>query len=197
MNMIKINFVPELSRKDHGGFLNGGVGGYPQEVIAGVLVAVFGFLLVIHAFLGGIVLWKMMERNMLQVRWNSLAADKKVVDEVSDQIKAVQAKMTAVHPIMAVSNILWSGFIKDVSLSVPKGVALKQVSLEKGSLVISGSATSMRKNEMILAGQFVATLKQKKNFADYFMDADVDYSIQRQETLLLSVANFNLKAKLK
>ena len=50
---------------------------------------------------------------------------------------------------------------------------------------------------MVLAGQFVATLKQKKTFVDYFADVDVDYSIQRQENLLVSVANFNLKARLK
>ncbi len=127
MNMIKINLVPELSRKDPGGFLNGAVGGYPQEVIAGVLVAAFGFLLVVHALLGGVFLYKIVERNTLQARWNSLATDKKVVDEIAGQIKATQTKMIAVRPIMAANSILWSGFMKDIFLSVPKGVTLKQV----------------------------------------------------------------------
>ena len=122
MNMIKINLVPELARKDHGGFLNGGVGGYPQEVVAGILVAVLGFLLVIHALLGGIVLSKIVERNMLQARWNSLAADKKALDEIAGQTKAVQAKMISMRPIISANNILWSRFMKDVSQSIPKGV---------------------------------------------------------------------------
>ncbi|MBF0123361.1 MAG: hypothetical protein HQL21_08175, partial [Candidatus Omnitrophica bacterium] len=113
--MIKINLVPELERKDKGGFLNGGVGGYPQEIIAGVLVAVFGLLLMIHAVFGGIAFWKIIERNILQARWNSLAADKKMVDEVSDRIRVIQMKMAAVRPIMAANSILWSGFLKDVS----------------------------------------------------------------------------------
>ena len=197
MTMIKINLVPEVSRKDKGGFLNGGVGEYPQEVVAGILVAVFGFLFVIHALLGGAALYKVVERNMLQERWNSLVADKKVVDEILGQIQAVQMKMTSLRPITSVNPVLWSRFMKDVSLSVPKGASLKQVSLEKGVLIIKGSAISRKKNEMVLAGQFVATLKQKKTFVDYFIDVDVDYSIQRQEAGLLSVANLNLKARLK
>lgn len=197
MNMIKINLVPESLRKDRGGFLNGGISGYPREVIMGSLIAVLGILFLIHALLGGVFFLKIFERDMLHKRWSALEAERKIVDEVVGQISAAQKKMATVRPITAVSGLFWSKFLKDVSLSVPKGVSLKQVVLEKGILVIKGSAVSRKKNEMEIAGQFIRTLKQKKTFADHCTDVDVDYSIQRQEAILLSVANFSLKARLK
>lgn len=197
MNMIKINLVPEFLRKDRAGLLNGVIGGYPQEVVVGILLAVFGALLILHALLGALGLFQAAQRQKLEVRWGALAQDKKALDDVSGEIRALQARLTAFRPVIFSRPISWAQFMKDVSSSIPKGVSLKQVSLDKGILLIKGSALSRRKNEMVLAGQFVESLKQRPIFADHFVDVGVDYSIQRKEAQFLSVANFDLKAKVK
>ena len=195
MNMIRLNFIPEYERKDKGGLLSDGWG-IPPEVVAGIIFAVVGFVLLVHVSLGALAAFKLAQQQLLQVQWNAMAADKKVVNDVFSETKAMQAKFTALKPITSQANFLWAHLLNDISDSVPKGIWLREIAFNRGILNISGSAVSKMKDEMISAGNFVSALKEKPTMKESFTGIDID-SIQRREDTALSIADFSLKAKQK
>jgi len=157
---------------------------------------VFGFLLFVHLSLTGILLFQIGRHHILQGQWNSMAADKKVFDDISTETKNIQNRLNSLKPITSQMGLRWARILNDVSDSVPKGIWLRQLEFSKGLLTITGSSVSKMENEMTAAGNFVAALKGKPGLKDYFSGVDID-SIQRREGATLSIADFRLKAKRK
>ncbi len=195
MNMIKLNFIPEYDRKVKSSLLSDGWG-IPPEIMVGTLVAAIGLILLVHVSLGGVAAFKIGQCHLLQVKWNAMAGDKKVVDDIFNESKTLQAKFMTLKPITSQANFLWARLLNDISDSVPKGIWLREISFNRGLLNISGSSVSKIKDEMISAGNFVSALKEKRTMRESFTGIDID-SIQRREGTALSIADFSLKAKQK
>jgi Tfp pilus assembly protein PilN len=193
--MIKLNFIPEYERRDKSGLLSAGWA-IPLEVIIGILVAAVGLIVLIHISLGCLAGFKVAQQQILQVKWNAMAADKKAVDDIFNESKALQTKFSTLQPITSQVNFQWAHLLNDISDSVPKGIWLREISFNRGILNISGSSVSKIKNEMISAGNFVSALKEKPTMRESFTGIDID-SIQRREDTALSIADFSLKAKQK
>jgi Tfp pilus assembly protein PilN len=194
--MIKLNFIPEQQRRQSVGIVGEEFGGVPGEVIVGVLTAVAAFFIFMHITFAGVAVYKLTAHKILEARWNSMAADKKVCTEVADELKGIQAKMNAVRPITSVQQIRWAKFLNELSDSIPKGVWLREILFEKGTMAIYGSSVSKMQTEMVEAGNFVAALKERSSIKEAFGGVDID-SIQSRENSPVAVADFTLKAKRK
>jgi Tfp pilus assembly protein PilN len=194
--MIKLNFIPEQQRQQSTGIVGEDFGGLPGEVLVGIFVALAAALLFVHAALGGITVYKLTAHKLLEVRWNSMAADKKACDAVADELKVLQTRLNSLRPIISTEQSQWARLLNELSDSVPKGVWLRELLFEKGSMSIYGSSVSKMQTEMVETGNFVAALKEKPSIKDSFMGVDVD-SIQRRENTSVSIADFTLKAKRK
>ncbi|MBF0594211.1 MAG: PilN domain-containing protein [Candidatus Omnitrophica bacterium] len=192
--MIRVNFIPQELRKDRGDLWAEGFGALSREVIIGILVAAAGVLLFLHLILGGMALGKVAEHAMLQARWSSLGPEKRVLDSITNETKALQTRMNSVKVITSAQGVVWARLMNEVSDSVPKGLWIREIKFDKGQLTISGSAVSKVKNEMIVVNNFVDTLKAQPQLKKSFSGIDVD-SIQRRENTALSIADFSLKAK--
>ena len=196
MSMIKINFIPQELRKNTGNFWADGFGSLPREVILGVCVAAAALLVIIHLALAGIALAKVAQHTLLEVRWGTLSPGKKILDDVVNQTKALQVKMSALRVITSAQGVVWARLLNDISDSVPNGTWIRDIHCVKGVLTIEGSAVSKVRNEMIIVNNFVAVLKEKPSIQSGFMSLDVD-SIEERKDTALSIANFVLKAKRK
>jgi len=194
--MIKLNFIPEQQRRPSAGIVGQEFGGIPGEVIVAVLAAVAAFFIFMHIALATITVYQLAAHKILEVRWNGMAADKKVCAEVADELKGLQAKMNSVRPITSVQQIHWTKLLNELSDSVPKGVWLREIIFEKGSMAIYGSSVSKMQTEMVETGNFVAALKEKSSIKEGFTGVDID-SIQSRENSPVSIADFTLKAKRK
>jgi hypothetical protein len=194
--MIKIDLLPQGVRKDKTGLLDGGFGSVASEVVLGIFLAAGAFLLVVHLLLAATAVAKIAQHKMLEARWQGMAAQKSAYDTVFNEAKALQARMNTLRPITAERGSIWSRLMNDVSDSVPKGVWLKELSLNKKVLTISGSSVSRVQAEMMAAGSFASALKERQTVKDSFTGVDVD-SIQRRDLQGLSIADFTIKAKLK
>lgn len=193
--MINLNLIPEYERKSKSGILSEGIG-IPMENLVGILIAAAAVLVMIHVSLGGYALVRVAQHELLLRKWNSMGADKKVFDEISQESRKIQTRFGSLQPITSKPTIIWSRLLNDISDSVPKGVWLREVIFEKSQLTISGTAVSKMKNEMISAGTFVSALKERPSIKKNFGGVDID-SIQRRENTALSMADFTLKAKQK
>jgi Tfp pilus assembly protein PilN len=194
--MIKLNFIPDQQRAHTSQLAADDFGGIPGEVLVGSIVALIGFLLTLHLLLAVIAGYKFASCKILQVRWDMMGADKKNFDEVTGELKQLQTKMATLRPITSAQTLHWVNLLNDVSDSVPKGVWVRQISFDKGQLVIHGSSVSKIKNEMVEAGNFVSALKDRRSIKENFTSVDIE-SIQRRENTALSVADFILRAKRK
>lgn len=194
--MIKLNFIPEQQRPQRAGIVGEEFGGVPGEVIVGALLALIGLFIFMHTALAGVSVYKIASHKILEVRWNSMAADKKVCDGIADELKGIQTRMNSLRPITSVSQIHWARLLNELSDSVPKGVWLREILFERGSMAIYGSSVSKMQTEMVETGNFVAALKEKSTFKEGFTGVDID-SIQRRENAAVSIADFTLKAKRK
>ncbi len=194
--MIKLNFIPEQQRPNNAQFVGDDLGGVPAEVIVGGVVALVGFLMAAHLFLAMVAGYKFASYKILQVRWDMMGADKKAYDEVTGELKQLQAKMATLQPITSSQTLHWVNLLNDISDSVPKSVWIRQLSFDKGQLVIQGSSVSKMKNEMVEAGNFVSALKERRSIKENFVSVDIE-SIQRRENTTVSIADFLLKAKRK
>lgn len=194
--MIKVNFIPQEARKDRGNIWQDGFGPLTREAILGILVAGAGVLVLLHLALAGLALVKAAQHTMLQVRWASMGAQKKVLDDVTNETKTLQTKMNALRAITSAQGVVWARLMNEVSDSVPKGVWLREIHFDRGQFTIRGSAVSKVKNEMIIVNNFVAMLKEQPGLKGAFTGIDVD-SIERREGTALSIADFALKAKRK
>ncbi len=193
---IKLNFIPQQSRRQQTDLVGEEICGMPGEIVIGCGAALIGLLLVIHVLLAGVTVWKFAAQKVLQVRWSAMAEDKKIFDGISTELNAIQAKMAVLRPITSLQELRWSRLLNDLSDSVPKGVWLRSIVFEKGVLTVSGSAVSKINNEMAEAGNFVAAIRDKDMVKAHFTGLDID-SIQRRENVAVSVADFVLKAKQK
>ncbi len=194
--MIKLNFIPEQRGREGSGLFTEDIGGVPAEIIVGGLVALAGFLVAVHMVLAGVAVYRMASYKILEARWHGMSVDQKAYDGVSNEIKAIQAKLGGVRPITSAQSLHWAQFLNDLSDSIPKGVWLRELLFEKKDLTIYGSSVSKMKNEMVEAGDFVAALKMKDSVRDSFTSVDVD-SIQRRDNIAVPIADFSLKAKRK
>jgi hypothetical protein len=194
--MIKLNFIPEYARKRGGGFLEEGVGGVAAESILGGVIAFFGLIVLGHVLLAGMTLYKMANYKMIEARWSAMGADKKAYDEITGELGKLQAKMNSLRPITSAGQVPWARLLNDVSDSVPKGVWLREILFENGTLAVYGSSVSKMSNEMVEAGNFVAALKKTYTIKEHFLGMDID-SIQRRQNMAVAVADFSLKAKYK
>ncbi len=192
--MIKVNFIPREARRDRGNIWQDGFGSLSRELILGVLVAAAVVLVFCHLALAGMALVKAAQHTMLQVRWSSMGAQKKVLDDVTNETKILQTKMSALRTIILARDVVWARLMSEISDSVPKGLWIRQIRFEKGLLVIDGSAVSKARNEMMIVNDFVSLLKERSELKKSFSGIDVD-SIELRENTALSIADFSLKAK--
>ncbi len=171
-----------------------GIGPVPLEAVLGIFAAAAAGLLAVHLVMMAFTAGKLVQQGMLSVRWNSLASEKKVLDDISSETKSLQTKMNALRPITSVQIVSWGRLLNDISDSVPKGVWLRQIRFEGTSLTIDGSAISKMRDEMIITNNFVAALKDRASVRAGFTGIDVD-SISRRGKTALSIADFSLKAR--
>jgi Tfp pilus assembly protein PilN len=196
MNMIKANFIPENLRKERSDLLREGFTQVPKEIVAGIIIAGIGFLILVHALLGVFALFKFAHYQVLMVHWNSLSSEKKELDAITQETQALQKKMFSLKPITSAQGVLWGKLLNEVSDSLPKGVWLREIRYDNDQLSIRGSTVSKANDEIILAGNFVTALKEKSMVKEQFTGLQLE-SIDRRENAALPIVDFLLKAKLK
>lgn len=194
--MIRLNFIPAQARTQRTNLVGEDFGGVPGEIILGGIVALAGFLVLVHVALAGVAVYKLARHKILEVRWGSLGADRQAYDEVTRELSGLQLKMNTLRPITSAQGLDWARLLNELSDSVPKGVWLREVVYDKSSFTIYGSSVSKVKNEMVEAGNFVAAIKEQPSIRENFAGVDVD-SIQRRENTSVSIADFSLKVRRK
>lgn len=191
--MIVINLVPENLRKRSARGMGLDI---PREVLLGVGVAFIALLAAAHVLLLTAQSAQGVRLGLVKAQWERLLPDRNRIDAIGTELRDLRKKVTTITGITSAATSPWSRKMNVLSDALPKGVWLKKINLDGGTLTLEGSAFSKTQSEIVTVGNFVDNLKKEGAFADDFSSIEVR-SIQRGKRGPTEVADFVIAAKLK
>ena len=168
----------------------------PLEVVVGLGGGLIILLVLVHVFLLYLNVQKIVEHKSLQKQWDAISPEKKNVDSVITQLRGLEGNRKSTEGILPAQRVLWSQVLNILSDSIPSGVWLRRVTLDKDVLLIEGSSISAHHEEMINVHKFLAALQKQKSFLKNVSELEIS-SIQRRKIVSVDVADFMLTARLK
>jgi Tfp pilus assembly protein PilN len=193
--MIRINILPEQARRKRAGFAAQNWLKIPMENVVGIAGGVCAVLLAVHILLTGVALATKMHIAGRAKKWEHLSGEKQNIDAVMRELNANRDKLKSIKEISEGKILSWSRILNVISDSIPKGVWLRQISVEDKILLVQGSAVSKVRSEMSSVGGFVARLKESEYILNNFEDFEVG-SIQRRRDTTVGVADFSFSLNL-
>ena len=195
--MIDINLVPQHLRKRRKiPFLKASSIAIPQEAMLGLAWGLLAILFVTHVLLQFVIFSKLFQHQNLSREWQKILPEKKIVDGVLSELKALQSKINSVEKVATGKRIFWAEKLNSISDVIPRGVWLNKISLDQKILLIDGSAVSRMKEEMSSVGNFASNLKNQKNFMRGLGNIEVG-AIQKRKIQSVELADFLITVKLK
>lgn len=179
--MIDINLIPvdKGRRRKKGGFLHAGFM-LPREVIVGLIGGFLVLLALGHILLQVAVMIQYVELKQQKEQWKKILPAKKEVDKIMKDLQTRQLRYKAIMDIRGSSDISWAGKLNALSLELPRGVWLRGVLFEEGSLLIRGSSFSKQEMEKINIYSYVKRLKENKTLMDGVISIEVELIESRQ-----------------
>lgn len=194
--IIDINLIPASLRKDGQGNANSLSINFPKEILAGVAVGVVLLLLVVHLIFG--MIWMVQNGRLAHsnAEWQKVLPDKTVIDNLNKESADLRKKINLIAAMTTDKVVLWSPKFNAISDSLPQGLWIRKMTLDKLGLTIEGSVVSRNRGEINNVGRFLFALKQKDDFMKDFSSLEVN-SIQRGNSSSIEVTDFTAIAKLK
>ncbi len=196
IDMIEINLIPYSLRKNKKGKLSLKEFNIPLEVVIGLGGGLIVLLILVHVFLLVVNIRNVARHKEFKKNMEAVSPEKQRVEEVVNELRALQGTQKAVEGILPERKIYWAQKLNILSDSIPRGVWLKRVNLEGDVLLIEGSAISTDNEAMINVHQFTSTLKSQREFLEHFNDLELG-SIQRRKIRQMDIADFMITVRLK
>lgn len=194
--MIEINLIPYSLRKNKKSKLSLKEFNIPLEIVIGLGGGLIVLLILVHAFLLVVNIRNVARHKEFKKNMEAVSPEKQRVEEVVNELRALQGTQKAVEGILPERKIYWAQKLNILSDSIPRGVWLKRINLEGDVLLIEGSAISTDNEAMINVHQFTSTLKSQREFLEHFNDLELG-SIQRRKIRQMDIADFMITVRLK
>lgn len=194
--MIDINLLPTDLRRKRKGACAGLAINIPREILFGVGGGFLLLILGIHLILGLIWLGMMGHLTLARSQWRGLSPDQKVIEDINNASRQLNQKINETADRTTKKRVAWSEKLNSISDSLPQGVWLTKIVLEKGTLTIEGSVVSRDHDEMTRVGNFIGSLKKNDLFMKDFVSLELN-AIESAKKYSRDVADFVVAAKLK
>jgi len=194
--MIDINLVPPALRKNGSNNANLLKINIPQDVLLGVGSGLILLFVTVHLILGAICLVGMVRYSQYNAQWQKVLPDKTILDGIFKESGDLKKKINLISDMTTKKMVLWAPKLNVISDSVPRGVWIRRMTLEKVGLTIEGSVVSKTQNEINNVGIFVTALKKSDYFMNDFSSLE-ENSIQGGKSNVIEVTDFSVLAKLK
>jgi hypothetical protein len=193
--MIDINLIPQAFQKNGKNDANSLKINLPKEVLMGVGAGVVFLLVLVHLVLGGMWLIGIGHLSHVKSKWDSLSADKGMLDAMAHESVDLKKKMKTISDMTVKKSIMWSPKFNAISDALPRGLWMRQMTLDKVGLTMEGGVVSKSQSQINDVDQFLSALKQNDNFMKGFSSLEVN-SIQGGKNTAIEVTDFSVMAKL-
>lgn len=157
--MIEINLLPEELR------ISGQKKFSPQEYALYGVIAVFTILFVMHCILIGVTIIRGVGFGVASSVWNKLGPQRKQADVFKQQYGYIFDDAGARIDTDS-RKAIWSEKLCRISLDVPVGLWLNEISVLEKNFVLKGSIIATGKNEIVSVNQFLNLLKNDRRFME-------------------------------
>jgi hypothetical protein len=193
--MIDINLIPVALRKDGKGNANSLKINIPKEVLFGVGAGLLFLMVMVHLLLGAVWLMGAGRLSHYQAEWQKVLPDRVILDSINKESGDLKRKIKMISDMTVNKSVPWAPKFNAISDSLPRGVWIRKMTLDKVGLTMEGSVVSKSENEINNVGKFLAVLKQKDDFMKGFSSLEVN-SIQGGKNNSIEVTDFSVMAKL-
>ena len=167
----------------------------PQELLVGVGVGLLFLIVTVHLILGVVWFGGMHQLAGYKANWQQVLPDKTKLDSIKKEIGDLKRKINLISDMTTQKTLLWAPKFNAISNSLPRGVWIRKMTLDKVGLTIEGSVVSKSQNEINNVGMFLSALKKNKEFMKGFSSLE-ENSIQGGKNNAIEVTDFSVMAKL-
>ncbi len=193
--MIDINLIPtNLRKKKKASVLRGFSFNLPPEAIVGLVGGLIVLLGVVHFLLLGFLASKIAQKRQLERSWQEILPQEQKANRLINEWRALQVKKRDIEKMTTARRVLWAPKLNAISDSLPRGVWLNRISLNKDGLTIEGSVVSRMADEMGSVGSLATNLKSQKQFLNGLNNVEVG-PLQRRKIQTTEIADFSITAK--
>lgn len=189
--MIEINLLPEELKTKPRRIAEG----FELKQILYLIPIMLGILIIVHIYLLGVLIAKNSQVSSLNNKWQQLAPQRKALEDFRKVYEGLSSDAAIIRQL-ATSRIAWSEKLNRLSLDLPSGVWLNELSFKQKSFVLKASAVSLQKEEMTLINKFMDNLKNDTDFFKDFSSLELG-PVQRRAVGSYDIVDFDLQAKLK
>ncbi len=168
----------------------------PKEILLGVGSGLILLMVMTHLILSAIWLVEMGRLSGDGAVWQKVMPDKTEYDSINKESGDLKKKIRMVSDMTTGKSVFWAPKFNAISDSLPKGLWIRRMTLDKTGLTIEGSVVSKNQNEINDVGKFLSALKQNDGFMKDFSSLEVN-SIQGEKNNAVEVTDFSVMAKLK
>lgn len=168
----------------------------PQEILLGVGGVLIFLIVTVHLVLGFVWLGRLGTLAKNKAGWQEVLPDKTTLDAMNQETGDLKKKINMIADMTVKKSVLWAPKFNAISNSLPKGVWIRKMTLDKVGLTIEGSVVSKSQNEINNVGMFLSALKQNDDFMKDFSSLE-ENSIQGGKNNAVEVTDFSVMAKLK
>ncbi|MBI4972859.1 MAG: PilN domain-containing protein [Candidatus Omnitrophica bacterium] len=190
-DMIEINLLPEELKakpKERKTKLE------PKAVFY-LAPVIFALLIATHIYLAVVNIKNSYQLKALNNKWQAQEPQRKILDSAKEEYDILSADVQAIRQLAA-ERINWAEKLNQISLGLPSGVWLNEISLAGNKFNLNGSAISLQKQEMSLINKFLTNLKNDPDFFHGFNSLDLD-SVQKRAVGGYEIADFIFRGSLK
>jgi len=189
--MIEINLLPE-ELKTGARNRKAGVG---SEYFLYLIPLAFGILISAHIYFAAVSIIKHCQYSALDNKWRKLQPQREMLNNFKNQYDTLLSGSQAMQQLN-IRRLTWSEKLNKLSLDLPPGIWFNEVSFSHAEFILKGSAISLQKEEMILIGKFIDSLKKEESFARDLNNLELS-SVQRRSIGGYDIVDFILTGKLK
>ncbi len=189
--MIEINLLPEelkLKAKKLNFSLE------RKDMLCFALAAL-ALLVIMHLCLAVVLIAKSYQLNTLNKEWRVLEPQRKALEAAKKEFDALSEGSRIAERLLK-QRINWAQKLNCLSIDLPSGVWLVELSLTAKGLILKCSAISLKKEEMVLVNKFIDSLKNDPGFFRDFTSLELS-SVQVRTIGGYDVVDFILTAALK
>ena len=161
--MISINLLPkELDTRSQD------ISEAWQNMFLYIPAAIAGLIILIHLFLGGLLICKSLRYKSLNKKWAQLAQDRQSVDLWKRQ-HSISNQQAMQMSQMLKQRVTIADKCDALIEALPNGIWFNRLTLRQRQLLIEGSVVSLKKDKMRLLNLFLSRLKEDQPFFKDFI----------------------------
>lgn len=159
------------------------------------IILLAGVFILLHGVLFSVAALKKIQIVIMKARISRVSPESKEAVQVKKEVVKLDAQAAVLKKILS-HKVVFTEFLSNLTMAVPKGLWLDRFSFTPDGMVIQGSVISFDQNEMTIIGRFLQDLKDDKNNAAFFSKIELN-SVQRRMIKTYDVVDFVLVGEFK